>query len=202
MGLSATRTSNESPLSAAKLREHLRGSEVSDDYLSALAFAATDYAEGYTYRTLLTATMKLTLGRFPEVIRLPGSPVAADDVASVKYVDSDGTLTTLDTSLYRVTSAGEPVCITRAYGASWPTPRAVTEAVEVNYTAGYGTSLEDAPKAIRQAVLLLVEHFHDAAEARYAELQAQRLLDPYRLGAQLAFGGLDNPCKQGLAISG
>lgn len=199
MGLTVTRTATtQSPLSAARLREHLRGSEVSDTYLVAMASAATGYAETYTGRVLLTSTVVLTLERFAEVIRLPGSPVQA--VQSIRYIDSVGAMQTLSPSLYRTTGQSEPVRITRAYSASWPTPRNETEAVTITYTAGYGESLESAPQEIQYAVLLLVEHYHDP-EAKAALYQAERLLNGYRLGVHAAFGGLDNQCAVATSTS-
>lgn len=200
MGLKTTRISTQSPLPISELSGHLRGSEQPADVLNALALAAVDYVEGYTHRTLLTAELVLTLNRFPETIRLPGSPVDTDSIV-IEYVATDGDTETLSESLYRVTSASEPVCITRAYGASWPTPRAVTEAVTVTYTAGYGDTLETAPESIKHAIKMLVAHWHENAEAVITgtisaptPMAVDALLNPHRLGAQVAFAGLDNAC--------
>lgn len=199
MGLTATRTTSQSPLGVARVRDHLRGSELPDSELISKVWAAVEEAESLTHRTLLSSTLVLTLDRFPLEIRLPGGPVSV--VSSVQYVAAtSGTVTTMDDADWTATTASEPTRITRAYGVSWPTPRNVLEAVRVTYTAGYGDTLEDAPRAIQEAVLLLVAEMHDGEKD--SRITAERLLSRYTLGPQAAFAGLDNPCAIGTYDSG
>lgn len=87
-----------------------------------------------TQRALVWQRHALRLDCFPAVIEIEVVPVLT--VESVRYVDSDGTTTTLATDQYRVDYQSFPCRIEPAYGVSWPTTREVNNAVIVMYTAG------------------------------------------------------------------
>jgi uncharacterized phiE125 gp8 family phage protein len=75
-------------------------------------------------------------------------------VASVKYVDAAGTLQTLASDQYLVDASGDTARITPAYGLSWPSTRVQTGAVQVQYTAGYGSTAASVPAPIASWIKL------------------------------------------------
>lgn len=130
-----------------------------DAYVTRLITAARERGELATWRQWITATWDLTLPFVPcgDVIEVPKAPLLS--VTHVKYVDASGTLTTLtaDTD-YAVRVYAGPRCrrslIELAYGKSWPTARAQSNAIQIRFVAGYGASSSAVPALLRQAMLV------------------------------------------------
>lgn len=147
------------PVSLQQAKLHLRvigdPSDVSanpeDTYISALIVAARQRAEHLTGRALMPQTLELALDSFSRVIRLPRPPLAS--VASVKYLDSEGNLQTLDPSSYIVADHSEPACLVSA--ESWPATKDAPNAVLIRYVAGYATAPE-VPETIKAWMLLCI----------------------------------------------
>lgn len=116
--------------------------------------------------TFFKTTWEYVLDRFPlcRYIRLPqAAPLLS--VSSIKYTDSDGIITTWDTSLYSVNTDAKPGIVTPAYGQTWPifTP-SPTGSVRIRYIAG----LDDAasplvypPDELLSAIKLFTEDLYD-----------------------------------------
>lgn len=134
--------------------------------------AAREDVEVATGRQLVGATWEVRLDGWPcsDLIVLPRPPLIS--VTSVKYLDTDGTLQTLDTSVYTVHTYAGPRCrrgaISLQDGQSWPTTQPVRDAVRIRFEAGYVASSETdqavvsaaIPGAIRLAVLRLVHEYN------------------------------------------
>jgi len=155
-----------------KLHCRLSADTTEDELLSRLIIAAREYCENYTGRALSTQTIELLLNEFPakDRIQLPKPPLIG--VTSVKYKDNDGIETTLSSSEYIVDADSQIGEIVLAYGKSWPsfTPYP-SNPIRIRYEAGY-TAL---PESIKQAMLLLVGHWH---ENREAVLTGDRFKEP------------------------
>lgn len=152
-----------------------------NERLEALVAAATEQAERYSRRALVTQTWRLTLDEWPAgPIVVPMPPLTS--VESVKYLDTAGVLRTLAADQYVVTTDHEPGLIDRAYGVSWPAVRAVRGTIRVEFTCGYGDP-DDVPASLREAVLRIVEAQYDVeATGRGVEempAAARALLAPY-----------------------
>lgn len=82
------------PVTRQEVRDYLR-LDGTDDYsiIDGLIVAARKYAEMVTRRQLVTATWRLTLDKFPRRLELPFAPLS--HVVAIRYIDTDGTLTTL-----------------------------------------------------------------------------------------------------------
>lgn len=194
MGLRVANPPAVRPLEASDVARHLATLPEQDSHIDGLIAAATERAESYLGRALITQTLVLTLDAFPCRIELPRPPLA--EVTAIRYVDAAGDQQTLDAELYRVTAGREPASIEPAYGESWPTPLAVSEAVEVEYTAGYGDAASDVPASIRHAIAMIVGEWLEFREGLVIGVNAlpipnsvRFLLDGHRVGGLFAYGG-------------
>lgn len=154
MGLVRTVAPLNPPVTVEEAKQHLSLVEKTHDALvSRLVEAATECAEWTTWRALVTQTWRLTLHEFPCRLWVPRPPLQS--VTSIQYVDTDGNLQTLDPSLYTIAADSQPAYIVPAYNQVWPATRCQPEAVKVTFVAGYGSTGEDVPQRIRQAILLI-----------------------------------------------
>ena len=151
------------PVEVEEVKRHLR---ITDDFedplLKTYVTAARKLAEKATKRQLMTATYDLFLHAFPCEIVLPRPPLQS--VASVKYLDTGGTQTTLATSVYTTDTNRTPGRITLAYNQSWPSIRAIENTVEILYVCGY-TAAVNVPEGIRMGILMLTAHWWRHREA-------------------------------------
>jgi uncharacterized phiE125 gp8 family phage protein len=153
------RTAPVIPLSDVK--GHLKVDVSTDDsYITALLAAAVEVAEHRTQTSIGQQTLELALDAFPSgAIELLRGPALS--VTSVKYYDTAGVLQTFSASLYGFDDYSETQWVTLGFGASWPTTRAMANAVLVRYLAGASA----LPDSIRHALLLLVGHWYENREA-------------------------------------
>ena len=100
--------------------------------------------------------------RFPTFFELPRPPASA--VATIKYLDVNGDQQTLDSSVYTTDFLSEPARIVLASNQSWPTTDDTINAVEVNYTAGYGSATSDVPGPLKHAIKFLGAHWYENRE--------------------------------------
>ena len=151
-------------LGLAELKDHLRV-DVSDDdalirgYLS----AAQEMIESDTRHYLSSRVVTITLDDWPAVdtIKL-GYPVTA--VASVKYTDSDGDVSTLSSANYVVDLNSMPARLTLKSGQSWPGDTLqVTGGIVITATVGYETPSE-IPFMAKAAAQLLVGQWYENRE--------------------------------------
>lgn len=193
----------------ARAQVELGTSTAHDTQLTGMVGAAVAHLDGKAGilgRALVNQTWELSLDDFPRhrfggdfrpltrqhlesisALVIPLPPLVS--VSSVTYIAPDGTLTTLDPSAYDVDLASEPGVITPAYGTTWPTTRAVRNAVKVTFVAGYGAAGIDVPQAIRSAILLMVGDLFENREGVTGDARAayvdnptvDRLLAPYRM---------------------
>lgn len=149
------------PVNVGDLREHLRLVHTADDaYLAALIRAAVDHLEQATIRGLAVNTYRHTRASWPaDRLVLPWSPLVS--VESVKYYDATDTLQTLDSSYYRTITHKDPGWIEWVQGKSLPALYRRSDAVQVEYKAGYSA----CPWDLRQAVLALAAHWYEHREA-------------------------------------
>jgi len=164
------------------------GDSTDDALLSALITTAREYCENFTRRALATQTIEAYLPAFPgeDRFELPLPPLQS--VTSVKYKDSVGTETTMTVGTYYLVDNESNVGgIVLPYGHTWPNfTEYPVNAVKVRYTAGYN-SLNPLPKAIKQAMCLLIDYWYDNRSAitsgsvsSETEFAVKALLNMYR----------------------
>jgi uncharacterized phiE125 gp8 family phage protein len=188
----------EPPVSIEYVKTKLRiDHDDSDDDLAAYIASATDLAQEFLGRALVTQTWELLLDEFPEhEIAIPMPPLQS--VESVKYDNEDGDETTIAAADYTVDSssgsagAEGPGWVVPNVDVEWPTPIEAINAVRVRFVAGYAPSAEspenlteNIPAAIKQAIVLCVKYWYDG-EMDIDELQGlptgvEPLLRKYRV---------------------
>lgn len=156
--------------------------------ITALIPAARQLAEDWTGRTLVPSTWEMRLDTLGDVTRLRRP--AVQSVTEVSYLDSDGVRRILDPTLWVFNGYAEYPVIRRAYQAIWPVMRVDGDAVRITYEAGptdgESPNPDPLPRAIYQAMLLIIGHMYENREtttpAAVIELPigARALLHPYR----------------------
>lgn len=121
---------------------------------------------------------------YSNMVRLPLPKLIGVD--TVKYLDTDGTLQTLDSSLWRAFGIGGRGQVAPAFGTAWPATRWELEAVRIQYRAGYGPEATDVPAPIRHAVLLLIGHLYENREAEVVGTRAAAIELPTGVNALLS----------------
>lgn len=179
------------PLTVVEAKTHCRITvDAEDDLIEGLIQAAREHVERVTGRQIITATWRLKLDHFPHCdapIEIPVTPLLS--VVSVKYRDTADVLQTWSSSDYVVDApAGPDASAGRVYpkfDKDYPAALCRPDAVEVEFTAGYGATPESVPQKIRQALLLLVEHWYtnrgvaSEIELKSVPVAAEALLDSF-----------------------
>jgi len=191
-GLETRTAPTTEPVDTADAKQHLRVDTSDDDtYIDGLVMAARMRVEEYLQRALITTEYTMKVDLFSaDVIFLPRSPVQSVD--EIRYIDDGGVQQTLAPSKYRADLTSTTPRITAAYSETWPTTRPIMNAIEVDFTAGYGDSASDVPEPIRQAIRILVGTWYDdgrsaiqiGSVASALPKTADYLLGPYRTGFQ------------------
>lgn len=176
------------PVSTAEAKTHLAVEHTEHDtFITSLIDAVTaelDGRFGYLRRALVTQTWRYSLPFFPACrkIELPLPPLQS--VTSVKYYDGNGDEQTLSTDSYRVVSNAFVGYIELVPAQSWPGTAYRSDAVTIEYVAGFGDAA-DVPANIKAAMLLRIGELYagrgdgDAPEGMGKA--AARLLAPSRI---------------------
>lgn len=154
------------PLSLIDVQDHLllTDANVADSdvrKLAALIALARTYVEDMTGLQLITATWVQKLDAFPgaDYIMLRKPPLAT--ITSITYLDAAGNAQTLSSSTaYQADTSTIPGRVLLRYGQTWPTTYDYHNAVTITYTAGYGAAGTAVPEPLRQAMLLMIEHWY------------------------------------------
>ena len=175
------------PITLTEIKDHLGIDDTdSDARLDLLLMSARIHVERQTSRSLLTQTITAYFETWPgSKFTLPrASPLQS--VTSVKYIDEDGVLQTVSTSIYDVYTTQEPGEIRLAYGQTWPTHRSETDAITIEYVAGW-SDRQSVPADLRTAIMWLVGHWNENREATTTmnlapvPFQLQGLINSYRV---------------------
>lgn len=156
-------------ISLGEMKDFLRVDHDDEDSLIlSLVMAATEYAQSYTNRQFVNATLKQYLDGFPhddDRIVLPRVPVVS--VTSIQYTDEDGDTQTVSSSNYVVSipdnAWGQ---ITLVDDASWPDDEAdQADAVVITFVAGHGSNNTTVPDTAKTAIKMLAADMYEHREA-------------------------------------
>lgn len=150
------------PITVREAADWARIDTTDDDAtLTALITVARQYAEGVTGQVFINATWKNYWDQFPpgDALLLSWSPLSS--VTSIQYVDDDGATQTLAADQYTADVVTDPPRIVEAYNVSWPSTRAVINAVTATFVAGYGAAASNVPDNYLLAIKMLVAHWYE-----------------------------------------
>jgi len=167
MGLKQTTPPASEPVTLQEIKDHLRILGTDEDaLLTAMIQAAREYCEKYQNRAYITQTWELALDQFPpeDRIRIPLPPLQS--ISSVKYYGTDDTEYTLPATDYQVDIHSQPGRVVLGYGKSWPSiTLRPANGVIITFIAGYGTTADEVPERVKQAIKVLVGHLYENREA-------------------------------------
>jgi len=171
----------EAPVSLNEARGWLRlGATVDDAVVAGLVRAATNICEAFIGQWLIVRAAEEILPIGEGMVRLTGRPVVGID--SVALFASDGGETPLADGDYRAAIARDGsarVTIFRPGAA---------ERLRIAYRAGIAEGANGIPEAIRQGIVRMTQHLHDARDGTGAAPPAAiaALWQPWR---RLTLGG-------------
>lgn len=180
------------PLTLDEAKVHLRinlSITDQDDYIDGLIAVATEAAESFTQRRLLTQTWIGYLDAWPggSFFELPFG--CLQSVTSVIYKDRDGVPTIWDSSKYIVDLTSSPGRVVLAYGESWPSETLYpSNPISIEFVCGYANATA-VPSRIKHAIKVFITDLFNNPEslvvgkgASVANLKAfERLLWPYKI---------------------
>lgn len=157
--LKARRTTEPAaePITLAEAKLHLRVDHADEDaYITGLITSARLMCEQRTGKTLISSGWTAYGDEFTDTLELPNPTVTS--VASISYVDVNGTTQTLDASTYRVDVISDPARIKPV--TEWPETDDRMNAVTVVYTAGYANA-NAVPAPLKQWMLLAIGDMYE-----------------------------------------
>ena len=149
--------------------------------------SAVNWIENECRRAIMPQTWKLFLDDWPDddLIWVPRPRLIQVD--SIKYVDTDGALQTLDASGYQVDTGTEPGRVQPAYGEAWPSVRDQLSPITLEYQCGWADA-DSVPEDIILAIWLLVTHWYENREpivvgtiSSSLEYAVKALVSPYKI---------------------
>ena len=164
-------------VSLAHTKEHLRVTHANDDaMITRLIGAATEDVQRYLNRQLVDATITYFQDQFPSagcLLVLPLPPFKA--ISEIRYLPADGSAqATFDISKLVQSTSAEPGTIIPKNGEEWPAVLEQRDAIEIDFTAGYGAADTDVPDVIRTAIMARV---HDVYWGGRGQVTADSLED-------------------------
>jgi len=154
---------NSEPITLAQASDHLRVDSTDDQiYISDLISVAREYFDSVTGRASAEATYTLTAESWENIIscsatyEIPIYRAPLVSVSSVKYYAPDeSSLTTMETTAYRVVTGAEPGRIQLI--SSPPSVDNRIDAIQITFVAG-----NDSPPAMsKHAIKLLTANYYD-----------------------------------------
>lgn len=175
----------DAPVTLAEAKAHCRVDHTDDDTLiQGLIDAATDHIDGYTGtlgRAVMTQTWRQDFACFSDLMRLPLRPVQYYE--SIAFFDAENGEQSADSDIYGLYSDALGPYMALLPGMTPPATYSRRDAVSVTFVCG----ADEAPAAIKQAVLLMVGHWYENREAvaagdmRELPMAVDALLRPYRV---------------------
>ena len=188
MALVLTSGPASEPVTLAEAKTHLRvDGSAEDTLIASLIITSRLHIEAALGVALITQSWSYFLDAWPagHQLSLPLRPVQS--IAAVKLYAADESVITLAPDTYLLDGAATPARLVRRDNLTWPKPGRTASGIEIAFVAGYGASAAFVPAPIRQAILLLVAHWHEHREpvaigAANASVPStvSDLLHPYR----------------------
>lgn len=169
-------------LAMVKLHTHI-DNDIEDTVLTKWIQSAVKQAENFQGRSYISRSYCMSFDSFPALpLSFPRAPLIS--VESIAFYDYQNTETILPLSDFYVDTESTPGRICHAYGKSWPSVTLRTiSAVKINFTAGYGDSMDDVPPTVQEAIMLYCAYRNEnrADESEGLPKGVMDILAPERL---------------------
>ncbi len=154
------------PVTLVEAKAHLRVEMADDDDLiGALITAARIHVEAATRRVMITQSWRLYRDDWPPSGSIDLTLVPIQSVDSVVVYDANGDPVTLDPALYQVDLASVPARLVLKSSAAGFAPGQTLNGIEIDITAGYGSSGVAVPQPLRLAMMMLVARWYEYRDA-------------------------------------
>lgn len=176
------------PVSLADMKAFLRVEyDADDEVIASLIASARLHIEAQTRRALLMQVWRLTRDVWPAGGIVPLLPVPLIEVEAVRVFRADGGADAIDPEIFALDKVSAPARLGFTPGAL-PAPGRAFAGIEFDIVAGYGEEADAVPAPLRQAIRLLVAHWHEnralvAASGEVASVPASvaALIAPFRV---------------------
>lgn len=159
--------SSSTPISLAEAKEHLRVTTTGDnDYITELIKAAVERVEDLTGRKLMPQTWRTYYDEWPDSdsIELPYGPLIGVASTGIVYKDSEGSSTTLSSTMWDADTAAVPGRVCLDYNDDWPTVT-LHNMNPISIDAEYGsTATSLIPHQLIHAAKILIGHWYEHRE--------------------------------------
>ena len=183
------------PIDLEEAKLHLRidiGETEEDDLINALIRASRERCELVTGRKFVSQTWYSYYDGFPYGhLEFPYAPLRSIATTGVYYTNSSGGSTTVSSSAWSADIVSEPGRLILDYGQNWPSVTlAYANPVRIEFTCGYSTGSTGVPDSIKQAMKLMIGHWHENREESVITLglsimeiplASKALLAPYKM---------------------
>jgi uncharacterized phiE125 gp8 family phage protein len=170
------------PVALAYAKTFLRVDGSNDDALiSDMIISARLRVETMSGHALITRRMRASFAANSKTaINLPSQPVAV--VHDVRVIGLGGAAVTVPANRYVVNTRCQPTEIVLKIQTHWHEFTQNLEAIEVEYSAGYGADPSDVPIPFKQAILLLLAQSYEHRDGANmpVPMMVDALLMPYR----------------------
>lgn len=149
-----------------------------DTDLQRLIDEATEAAENYTWRKMLTQVWDESLDGFTSPLRLRHQPVQSIGSTGVTYVDNNGDTQTLADTVWELGQVNGISVVRLKFDQTWPSTRAHADVVTVRYTCGYGDA-DDVPDGIKAAIRMHAIHRYEFRDGTPVPVDFKNRLSSY-----------------------
>lgn len=153
------------PITVAEAKQQMRIESSDDDaYITRLIAAAVAYtdARGSLGRAMIT--QKWAQSFYEHDSRVYLKIVPAKTLTAVKYYDTNNVQQTATTSDYMLVANDDWAYVEPVSGKTWPSTYNRTDAIRLEFEAGYGAAASDVPQQVRHALMMLVAHWYENRE--------------------------------------
>jgi len=149
------------PVTRERAKVHCRATDEEDELIDGYIAAAVDHIDGYAGILgfcLMSQTWRQDFDDLERLMRLPLGPIVGVPAVTVRNLA--GQMSTISTSDYALLEDEIGPFIRFKDGVSFPQDLYQSKAVSVTFVAGYADEAS-VPKAIVQAILLIVGHWYE-----------------------------------------
>jgi uncharacterized phiE125 gp8 family phage protein len=171
------------PVSLAEVKAHLRLIvDEEDEALARRIVAARKLVERRSGLALIAQEWSAYDDDWPVsgTLQLPLWPVI--EVASLKVHGEEGEAQEIDPAHYFCDLVSRPARLVLRPWRHWARPGRIANGIEIAFTAGFGVSAGTVPGDLREAILRMIAHWHEARgdEAMPDAPAIGALLQPWR----------------------